>query len=88
MEVEEESWLWCGCSVCERKIEPVIRSADFMVNVRATPYGLADDGVTIDMRVSGVCADCGDSLTEWQKGGIQEVDLSNPHLVYNPPKTQ
>ena len=87
MEVKEEGRrVWC--SVCVEKRPPIIRSADFMVYVRATPYGLADDGLTIDRRVSGVCASCGDSLTGWQKDSIQEVDITNPHLVYKLPKTQ
>ena len=84
MEVRAEvKRVWC--SMCVEKRPPVIRPADFMVYVRATPYGLCDGGLNIDKRLTGVCAECADKLTGWQKDSIQEVNINNSDLVYRVP---
>ena len=72
------------CLPCDKRKPPVIRWADFMVPIRKNPYDMIKEKAVIDKRLMGVCVECIETLTDFQKDADRHksVDAENKHLVY------
>lgn len=70
------------CMRCMKKKPPEWEKATFLLPLRKGHYDLAPDGFNIDLRVIGVCDECLDNATEFQKKYKSEIDTNNEHIVY------
>ena len=70
------------CMTCVDKSPAKIKRADKMIPARRAHYDLAGDKCTIDPRVIGICDDCLAKKSNFHKNNAQDVDISNPHLIY------
>lgn len=70
------------CVYCMR-LNQDITIADYLVPVRETPYGLAQDGFNIKKDVFGVCKKHLKELNEFQRKNKQDVNPKHEHLVRN-----
>ena len=72
------------CIPCKTKIPSIMTGAACMIPVRKGHYDLKPDSSDIDRRVMGVCENCRENKSDFQRGEKQrlDVDPNNPHLVY------
>ena len=70
------------CQTCVDKRPPRIKVAEFLIPLREKPYDLHPNGVDIDRRLSGVCAECLACKGKFQQDSAQAVDINHGHFVY------
>ena len=70
------------CQTCVDKRPPIIKAAEFLIPLRELPYGLHPNGVDIDRRLSGVCAECLAGKGKFQQSSAQAADINHGHFVY------
>lgn len=70
------------CQTCIDKRPPNIKAAEFLIPLREGHYDLHPNGVDIDPRVCGVCAECLACKGKFQRDNAQVVDITHNHFVY------
>lgn len=58
-----------------------ITRADYLVLVNGTPCDIAVGKSIDDKRVVGICSNCLESKSDFQKRNVFAVDVNNPNLV-------
>ena len=72
------------CLSCKRKSPSTISNAHYLIYVRKGFYDLAPGTAEIDKRLMGVCKDCIEDKTDFQRDINRRfpVDPDNKDLVY------